>query len=62
MAGDQQAGQMFWPLCEVMGGGSELEEEKEGREEGKRKGREHREAAAQNPRLCLITSTSASES
>lgn len=53
---------MFWPLCEVMGGGSELEEEEEGREEGKRKGREHREAAAQDPRLGLITFTSASES
>lgn len=53
---------MFWPLCEAMGGGSELEEEEEGREEGTRKGREHREAAAQSPRLGLITFTSASES
>lgn len=54
---------MFWPLCEAMGGGSELEEEEEeGREEGTRKGREHREAAAQSPRLGLITVTSASGS
>lgn len=54
---------MCRPLCEAMGGESELEEEEEeGREEGPREGREHREAIARNSRLGLITFTSASES
>lgn len=34
MARDRQLARVFCPLCDVMGGGSELEEEEEGREKG----------------------------
>lgn len=54
-ARDGQLARMICPLCDVMGGGG-------GEREGEWKEKKHRETAAQDPRLGLITFAPALES